>query len=508
MDRRRYKSPNNTLTVTYVRVPGTEKLPFELVYHETLGPVQGCGGIVRANSSGQIEYPRDPSRVFEGELQCDWLIFALGDQKVVRLTIPSIDMRGPTGNATACNTDYIEVRDGSSAASPLIDRFCGKSELKISVASSTNTMLIRFRSVGGTEKRSFQIKYSVEDKACGGLLVASNETQVVTSRNFPNPYEPMMRCRWHFKLPPDITPYLWRIAFNFTTLDISCDNNDLIEFSSARGTYNPTRVCDASHQTLPQLLAPNDILMTFQSGSSVVTRKGFRMEYAIADCNQTYTNPSGTIVNSLFPRANRGSGSRCFIKIQTTADRSITLYFSQLEIRENAGQEAAVGRECGESRMEIRAGTKMSDPVLETRCGSSALQSVFSSSSSLSIYVHTSARGSNLYKILYTTTDQGTGCGGNLTGFRARFTSPFFPAPYTSSVPCRWLIPSLGHHPITLTFDQLVLSSRGGCTSNYVEVYADARETESKRLARFCGDVSSLPLGCFRDPWDKSNVSV
>ena len=43
---------------------------------------------------------------------------------------------------TQCNGDYLEIRDGDSMASPLIERFCGKLDRSPSEITSSGTSIL------------------------------------------------------------------------------------------------------------------------------------------------------------------------------------------------------------------------------------------------------------------------------------------------------------------------------------------------------------------------------
>ena len=71
-----------------------------------------------------------------------------------------------------CPFDYIEVRDGDSAASPLIGKFC-RSPPKAEVMSSSNKMYVLFKS-----DTTFPSRFKIFFTASDGLRQSKLERQI------------------------------------------------------------------------------------------------------------------------------------------------------------------------------------------------------------------------------------------------------------------------------------------------------------------------------------------
>ena len=57
-------------------------------------------------------------------------------------------------NHDSCVYDYIEVRDGPSSSSPLVDTYCGY-KMPEDVKSSANALYVKFVSDGSVQKAGF-----------------------------------------------------------------------------------------------------------------------------------------------------------------------------------------------------------------------------------------------------------------------------------------------------------------------------------------------------------------
>ena len=93
-----------------------------------------------------------------------------------------------------CHADYVEVRNGASENSPMIQRFCGhlnSTQLK----SHTNRMFIRFVSDRFRHSGGFQASYYSTPSGCNGIMRAPYGA--ITSPNYPQPYYHNAECYWH-----------------------------------------------------------------------------------------------------------------------------------------------------------------------------------------------------------------------------------------------------------------------------------------------------------------------
>lgn len=113
----------------------------------------GCGGNVTLNN-GSLYSPHYPEDSPNG-LFCVWrLSVALGNTILLHFNYLSL------ANTIDCTADYVEVLDTSLSRLNLIGRYCGSFARPESVVSSTNEVIVRFRSNSTAQGRKFFITHS------------------------------------------------------------------------------------------------------------------------------------------------------------------------------------------------------------------------------------------------------------------------------------------------------------------------------------------------------------
>lgn len=478
------KSSDNTLWVRFKTDRYSEKTGFRLGYRTTLGEVQGCGGVFNGTTQGTIQSPDiDGDGKYDLDLNC-WYHIIVADDKMVKVTFERMDIEESPANSSRCSYDYLEVRDGLTHQSSLIDRFCG-STLPNPIIGSTNKLVLQFLSDSYGQRTGFKARYEAIDRICGGFLNVTNVSQTIESPNYPNGYPSSLRCRWYLDIDHSISSsYLDNIRLKFLDLDVSCYNNDYIEFSArsnARTRIAPYHMCGT--KAPPTISSYNGLFMTFVSNTSPApNHKGFKLSYTFGSCNQSLTEDSGLIVNQRYPSYQYFS-YLCRINITVKVGHTIALYFNDFRIYK---PEDRIG--CQARNMTIKDGLEADSALLAVLCGSALPNPIFSTGNKVSIEVKSNSYSSK-YFISYSSTDAGRGCGGNLTAFNGTFTSPLYPRAYNQSGECKWLVHSFGLHSLTLRFSFFSLSSTIGCQTNYVDVYEGVTDIPMNRVQRLCGDV-------------------
>ena len=100
-----------------------------------------CGGYLNT-ASGVLTSPSYP-REYPENAECVYSISQPNDTYVT-ITILSFNLHDeyPYACGSASGYDYIEIRDGSSKDSPLMEKFCGRN-IPASLQSTQNKMWIR-----------------------------------------------------------------------------------------------------------------------------------------------------------------------------------------------------------------------------------------------------------------------------------------------------------------------------------------------------------------------------
>lgn len=111
----------------------------------------GCGGILTSNS-GSITSPNYPSP-YGMNSECFWKIRgSVGSVLMLYFVDIQLEENGD------CMLDYVQVFDGWDEHSPSLGKFCtGQGTL---LQSSSNKLLVKFRSDISIEERGFHLQYN------------------------------------------------------------------------------------------------------------------------------------------------------------------------------------------------------------------------------------------------------------------------------------------------------------------------------------------------------------
>ena len=108
-------------------------------------------------SSGFILSPHYPG-FYAPKSHCTWSITA-PDRHVVRLEVLEFQLE----HDPRCTSDYLEIIDGNTLHEQRLGKFCGE-EIPALIESSSNTVLITFRSDKDIQGTGFKLYYSFRGK--------------------------------------------------------------------------------------------------------------------------------------------------------------------------------------------------------------------------------------------------------------------------------------------------------------------------------------------------------
>ena len=155
---------------------------------------------------------------------------------VIVLTFHSVDIEIHWSGS--CIADYLEIRDGSSAASFPISKLCG-TEIPAPIQSSQNQVWMKwgktvYNSMSLTlidvftfrfhsnqyydnANNGFQLEYSTMElfTDCGGNY--TNASGILTSPSYPNPYPHLADCTYLLSQPNGTF-----VNVSFISMDVSC----------------------------------------------------------------------------------------------------------------------------------------------------------------------------------------------------------------------------------------------------------------------------------------------
>lgn len=213
-----------------------------------------CGGEI-VKEEGMLQSPNYPED-YRPNKECVWKI-TVPESYQVALKFQSFEIE----NHDNCVYDYLEIRDGHSASSPVLGKYCGY-KIPEDIRSSSNKILVKFVSDSSVQKAGFSANFIKEfdecsendhgcdhecvntlggyrcecrigyelhsdgkkcEDACGGIVNAANGS--IASPSFPDLYPPNKNCIWEIVAPPQ-----YRISLNFTHFDLEGNNVSLVLF--------------------------------------------------------------------------------------------------------------------------------------------------------------------------------------------------------------------------------------------------------------------------------------
>ncbi|VDL86298.1 unnamed protein product [Nippostrongylus brasiliensis] len=149
--------------------------------------------------SGKFSTPNYPS-TYKANANCRWVIEAPINSRIqltfdVFETEEFVDMvivfdGGPAENSTTVPSTNLVLATLSGTRSD-----------KLTLTSSTNMMIVRFRSDAGVQARGFQAHWRAVPFSCGGVLTAQAFGQTFSSPLYPSGYPAGTECVWTIQAP-------------------------------------------------------------------------------------------------------------------------------------------------------------------------------------------------------------------------------------------------------------------------------------------------------------------
>uniref|UniRef100_I3KD12 Cubilin n=1 Tax=Oreochromis niloticus TaxID=8128 RepID=I3KD12_ORENI len=176
---------------------------------------------------------------------------------------------------TDCQFDYLEIRNGSTADSPLIGKFCG-STLPSPVFPQSNQLYLRFKSDFSYSRDGFDATWTSSPQGCGGTLFGDQGS--FASPNYPGTYPNNTHCEWSIMAPRG---RVVTVTFNQISIDDpgDCQNNFLKLYdgpdtsSQFVGPY-----CGVETNIAPFTATAHQVYVVFQGQYSTLP-SGFRLTW-------------------------------------------------------------------------------------------------------------------------------------------------------------------------------------------------------------------------------------
>ncbi|KAF4532444.1 hypothetical protein B566_EDAN014449, partial [Ephemera danica] len=274
---------------------------------------QICGGTYYV-STGVLRSPLYPSH-YPHNLHCVWVIEVPVVQKIL-LNITDFELEADNN----CQFDFLEIRNGGSALSPLIGQFCGNS-IPRTITSFSQSLYLLFHTDSSVNRKGFSINWDGAATGCGGRI--TSPTGTIHSPNYPNSYVMNMENGGSA-----LSPLIGQFCGNSIPRTIT-------SFSQS-------------------------LYLLFHTDSSV-NRKGFSINWdgAATGCGGRITSPTGTIHSPNYPNS-YVMNMECYWKIVVSRGSLIQLIIVDLDLEHEQA--------CKYDYIELRDGPSATSPIIGQFC--------------------------------------------------------------------------------------------------------------------------------------------
>ncbi|XP_060950209.1 cubilin [Limanda limanda] len=175
-----------------------------------------------------------------------------------------------------CGFDFLEIRNGSTADSPLIGRFCG-STLPSPIFPQSNLLYLRFKSDFSSARDGFEVTWTSSPHGCGGNL--SGDHGSFASPNYPGTYPNNTHCEWSIKASRGrvVTIIFAQISID----DIgNCQSNFLKLYDGPDTSSLPVGpYCGVETNIAPFTASSHQVYIVFQAEYSTLP-SGFKLTWS------------------------------------------------------------------------------------------------------------------------------------------------------------------------------------------------------------------------------------
>ncbi|XP_066485218.1 cubilin [Tiliqua scincoides] len=472
------KSSGNKITVVMVTSHDNVEGSFRITYSSDEDAV--CGRHLLSSSSGNLTSPGyDGINNYTNNLNCEWVIQnPHPSTTTVYLFFQDMQLEQDIN----CQNDYIEIRLGDSNGQ-LLDRLCGQEAPSMPLVIAAPQIWIQFLSNDKNTDKGFSIYYS--SMACGGVQEAVSG--VISSPNYPQPYNSSNHCSWHLVAPEGHT-----ITLNFVAFAVESHRNcqlDSVTILNGGSPSSPVigRYCGSMSPGTIQS-GSNQLLIYFMSDHTV-QGDGFYATWT-ADtlgCGGILHSENGTIRSPHWPQ-NFPSNTRCTWTMISHEGKHLEMTFDEnFQIPDSTGQ-------CQGSYVKVLKGSdnEQEDAVLVTGCGHSAPGSIIAPGNVMTTIFQSQDAPGHGFSATFISR-----CGANFTAPSGRITSPNFPSQYENNLNCNYIIEAEPTSIVIIRFEAFDLQSHsalGICGSgDKVKIFKGNR-VDLFPEKTFCGNEVPVPV--------------
>uniref|UniRef100_A0AAQ4PGY7 Cubilin n=1 Tax=Gasterosteus aculeatus aculeatus TaxID=481459 RepID=A0AAQ4PGY7_GASAC len=175
-----------------------------------------------------------------------------------------------------CGFDYLEIRDGGEADSPLIGRFCGNT-LPSPIFTPSNLLYLRFKSDFSAARDGFDATWTSSPHGCGGTLYGDHGS--FSSPNYPATYPNSSHCEWGIEAPRGRV-----VTITFAQISIDdtgdCQDNFLKLYDGPDATSPPAGpFCGVESDIAPFTASTHQAYVVFRA-QYASQPSGFRLSWS------------------------------------------------------------------------------------------------------------------------------------------------------------------------------------------------------------------------------------
>uniref|UniRef100_W5MX16 Cubilin n=1 Tax=Lepisosteus oculatus TaxID=7918 RepID=W5MX16_LEPOC len=474
------KSSGNTMAVVFVTDASVSNGGFSADYSSNEPAV--CGGILNAPGGGNFTSPGyDGVSNYTDNLSCEWLIQnPTHINSSIHISFDDFHLE----HHQTCEWDYIEFRLGDSNGE-LVTRYCGQSVPNMPLVVFAPQLWVHFFTDPYVEDIGFKARYSFS--GCGGLQ--SGESGVVSSPNYPNPYDNLSRCAWLLEAPEG-----HRITITFNYFDVEQHPQcswDSVTIMNGGSPGSPVigHYCGTSSPGTVQS-GSNNLVIVFIADHTV-SRGGFYATWTAdsSGCGGIIHADSGNIKSPGHPQ-NFPANSECVWRIIAHEGNHLEMNFSSdFEIPDSGGQ-------CQSSYVKVWAGgADQENSLLATGCGTTAPGLVVAPFNVITARFQSQETIGKGFSAFFTTR-----CGANFTAPEGRIVSPNYPEHYPHDSNCNYLINAGQQKVVILHFQTFQVEGRclsqSTCAYDGLKIYSGTFPT-APLLTTLCGSEIPGPFTTF-----------
>lgn len=226
---------------------------------------------------GILKSPGFPKSSYQADTVCIWVITAPRGGKV-KFAISTMELE----DCSLCRCDYVEVRDGATANSQLIGRFCD--EERVNLYSEGRHMWVKFRSDVAMEYQGFSASFSYLKlrKKEPFIMQANGSSQLIASSKSPAVCGSEKKCIWIISARERCKVQILLKSFAF----LNC-LGPFVEIRDGPSSSSPSigRFC-GDEKPPPEIYSiGNNLWITFEYNSTRdLQMNGFQLLYKEVQC--------------------------------------------------------------------------------------------------------------------------------------------------------------------------------------------------------------------------------